>query len=46
MYVTVHNPSANTLQGAYAPYPAKERNLVVTEREQFIAKTQGSRSFP
>jgi alpha-glucosidase len=50
MYVTVHNPLAKTLQGAYAPYPAKEtmrgRNLVVTEREQFIAKTQGSRSFP
>jgi alpha-glucosidase len=50
MYLTVKNSGANALQGVFAPYPAdettKQRNLVVTKRAHFIAKTGGSRSFP
>lgn len=50
MYATVNKSSANTLHGVFAPYPAKEttkeRNLIVTERANYIAKTKGTRSFP
>jgi len=44
---------SNTLQGEFAPYPEKERiqdgefrQWVVVSRKNYIAKTQGSRTFP
>ncbi len=45
--------SSNALQGVFAGYPKKEevqggefKQWVVLEREKFIAKTAGTRSFP
>lgn len=45
--------SGNALRGAFANYPRKEavqggefKQVVVLEREDFIAKTAGARSFP
>ena len=45
--------SANVLTGDFAPYPSKEqvqggefKQVVVVEREKFIAKTTGTRAFP
>lgn len=50
MYLAAGNQPANSLRSLFAPYPKKEivnaRNLVVSEREDYIAKTKGSRSFP
>jgi alpha-glucosidase len=44
---------SNSLSGVFAPYPKSEkvmgdgfRQSIVTERETYIAKTVGSRSFP
>jgi alpha-glucosidase len=39
------------VQGVFSPYPKKEwlkndRDLVITESENFIAKTKGTRDFP
>lgn len=45
--------SANALEGDFAPYPSKEhvqggefKQVVAIEREKFIAKTKGARTFP
>jgi len=49
----VQGTGQNVLRGQFAPYPAKEaiqdgefRQWIVTAREPFIAKTQGTRAFP
>lgn len=50
----LYNPtSGKALRGNFAPYPAKEvqgghneLQLLVTEREDFIARTSGTRTFP
>lgn len=50
----LYNPTGGTsLQGHFAPYPAKEvqgghnqLQLLVPEREDFIARTEGTRLFP
>ena len=50
----LYNPTGgNALRSNFAPYPAKEvqgghneLQLLVTERENFIARTKGTRSFP
>ena len=50
----LYNPTHGTaLRGNFAPYPSKEvqgghneLQLMVTEREDFIARTQGTRAFP
>jgi len=50
MFITGDNDGASSLRGKFAPYPAKEKIVdfynVVTERAGYIAKTNGSRSFP
>ena len=50
----LYNPTGGkALRGNFAPYPAKEvqgghneLQLLVTEREDFIARTSGTRTFP
>lgn len=50
----LYNPTGGkALRGNFAPYPAKEvqgghneLQLLVTEREDFIARTPGTRTFP
>ena len=50
----LYNPTKGTaLRGNFATYPAKEvqgghneLQLIVTEREEFIARTKGTRAFP
>ena len=50
----LYNPTGGTvLRGNFATYPAKEvqgghneLQLIVTEREEFIARTKGTRAFP
>ena len=50
----LYNPTGGkALRGNFAPYPAKEvqgghneLQLLVTERENFIARTAGTRTFP
>jgi alpha-glucosidase len=48
MYVAAGNQ--NGLKGVFAGYPTqetrRERNLIVTQRAEFIAKTKGNRTFP
>src|SRR5205085_6573395 len=50
MYLGISTEGNTGLHGVFARYPAAEtvnaRNLVVTRRENFIAKTSGQRSFP
>lgn len=50
MFITGTNDGTYTLKGKFAPYPAKEKIVdfynVVTERADYIAKTNGNRSFP
>lgn len=48
-----HTPGKDELFGVFAPYPKKEvqgghnnLQMVVTERENYIARTQGTRIFP
>jgi alpha-glucosidase len=52
MYVR-SGSQANSLQGAHAPYPLSEKNggfnhlnYIVTDRANYIARTNGTRSFP
>ena len=49
MYLDL-NSTGKGLKGVYAPYPAEARvvglNYIPTKREDFIAKTNGNRSFP
>ena len=49
MYLNL-NESQKGLKGVYAPYPTAEhvveRNLIPTERADYIAKTNGVKSFP
>jgi len=44
------NETQKGLKGMYAPYPINahvvQRNLIPTERADYIAKTNGTRSFP
>ena len=49
----VRSTQQNGLRGDFAPYPAKEeiqegefKQWIVTARKNYIAKTQGTRSFP
>ena len=46
----LHPNDHNGLTGVFAPYPVeaevKERNLIPTKRAGYIAKTNGTRSFP
>ncbi len=49
----VHGNGNNSLNGQFAPYPLEEKatvggftQIIVTKRENFIAKTKGSRNFP
>jgi alpha-glucosidase len=53
MYVCSNSGTANSLQGVFAPYPLAEQqggfnklNYVVTQRANYIARTNGTRSFP
>ena len=53
MYLIKNNSRNNSLKGHFATYPKSEvqggHNMlqkIVTEREDFIAKTSGKRSFP
>lgn len=53
MYLKSNTQIANSLTGIHAPYPLEERmggynniNYIVTKREDYIARTSGSRSFP
>jgi alpha-glucosidase len=53
MYLQSNLGTANSLRGAYAPYPLAEQgggfngiNYIVTGRANYIAKTSGTRSFP
>jgi len=53
MYLTRNNQTLPGLQGAFAHYPKEERlggynkmNFMVSKREQYIAKTSGTRNFP
>ncbi len=50
MYLTSTDGGQNSLHAIFAPYPVKEHlsriNYVVDERTTYIAKTNGSRSFP
>jgi len=49
MYLDL-NETKKGLKGVYAPYPAKEYlngiNYVASDRENYIAKTNGTRNFP
>lgn len=49
MYLDL-NATRKGLKGVYAPYPTNahvvQRNLIPTERADYIAKTAGTRSFP
>jgi len=49
MYLDL-NGSGKGLKGVYAPYPTEAQvvglNYIPTKREDFIAKTSGTRSFP
>ncbi len=49
MYLDL-NETNKGLKGVYAPYPAKEYlhgiNYIASDRENYIAKTSGTRSFP
>lgn len=49
MYLNL-NETQKGLKGVYAPYPVAahvfERNLIPTERADYIAKTKGARNFP
>ncbi|HEX5150210.1 MAG TPA: glycoside hydrolase family 97 protein [Parafilimonas sp.] len=49
MYLDL-NETQKGLKGVYAPYPVNahvvQRNLIPTERADYIAKTSGTRSFP
>lgn len=49
----LHGTSSNTLQSSFAPYPLQEKIVegdyperVVIKRADYIAKTNGTRSFP
>jgi len=53
MFLTRNNQTQLGLQGAFAHYPKEERlggynkmNYMVAKREQYIAKTNGTRNFP
>jgi len=53
MYLTRNNQTLLGLQGAFAHYPKEERlggynkmNYMVSKRESYIAKTNGTRNFP
>lgn len=51
MYAARKDDSKQSLMGLFPKYPKKEtvkgdRNLIVDERYDYIAKTQGKRSFP
>jgi len=53
MFLTVNPEKPNGLKGMFAHFPENERlggfnnmDYMVSSRAQFIAKTQGSRSFP
>lgn len=53
MFLTRNNEAQYGLKGIFAHYPKKERlggynkmNYMVSERENYIAETNGSRSFP
>lgn len=53
MYLQANPSTANSVRGAYAPYPIQEEgggwngiNYVVRRRGTFIAKASGARSFP
>jgi len=49
MYLDL-NETQKGLKGVYAPYPTNahvvQRNLIPTERADYIAKTSGTKSFP
>src|SRR6185312_3350806 len=49
MYLDL-NETNKGLKGVYAPYPAKEYlhgiNYIASDREDYIAKTSGTRNFP
>jgi len=49
MYLDL-NETNKGLKGVYAPYPAKEYlhgiNYIASDRENYIAKTSGTRNFP
>ncbi len=49
MYLDL-NETQKGLKGVYAPYPAKEYlhgvNYIASDRENYIAKTSGTRNFP
>ena len=49
MYLDL-NETNKGLKGVYAPYPAKEYlhgiNYIASDRENYIAKTNGTRNFP
>lgn len=51
MYLTGNEKKSNSLIGLFPAYPAKDtikndRDVYVTSRENFIAKTKGTREFP
>ena len=53
MYLTTNPTDANSLHGVFAQYPTEETtggynniNYVVNKRADYIAKTNGTRSFP
>lgn len=51
MWLTRSAEHENRLEGFFAAYPSKEerisdRTVLVTEREDFLAKTNGKRAFP
>jgi alpha-glucosidase len=53
MYIQSNTQITNGLQAVHAPYPLEERqggfnniNYIVTKRADYIARTNGSRSFP
>lgn len=51
MWITRHQKEQTSLVGIFPAYPAKEkmdedRNQRVTKRADFLAETQGTRSFP
>ena len=50
MYLTPGDAGQRNLHGAFAPYPTEEAskgiNYVVNKRADYIAKTNGTRSFP
>jgi len=53
MFLTINNQTRKGLQGVFAHYPKAERpggynkmNYMVANRETYIAKTSGTRSFP